>query len=163
VDWQGYLILSTEALEDFLAGRPADPPTSPAKSLLPPWEPPKWDPPKIQSMAELAKEQVEYRKILPKGELEIERMRAEVRGQSGRDEQAGGVAAAQAEPATPPKRRVAQRARVEKALQELFPDGVPGPLDLSNVELCRAVQGKMGSSKTLTPSDDTILRAAGRR
>ena len=54
-----------------------------------------------------------------------------------------------------------ERARV--AIKELYPDGVPCQSIEPNVYLCRRVSAKLKEAKLPHVSDDTILRAAGRR
>lgn len=53
--------------------------------------------------------------------------------------------------------------RAKKALKELYPDGVPDQADLPNAVLCRQVGVKLREAGQPDVSDDTILRAAGRR
>lgn len=48
--------------------------------------------------------------------------------------------------------------RVQRAIEELFPGGIPE--DMTDMELFRAVGGKLGAD---TPSLETVRRAAGRR
>jgi hypothetical protein len=55
------------------------------------------------------------------------------------------------------------RERTERAIHELYPQGVPSPADLSNTELCRRVGKKLKESGLADVSNDTILRVAGRR
>jgi hypothetical protein len=62
--------------------------------------------------------------------------------------------------------RSRRRPAHERALQvidELFPQGVPEQADLPNTLLCRRVGDKLKKLGKLNVSDDTILRAAGRR
>jgi hypothetical protein len=62
-----------------------------------------------------------------------------------------------------------KRERARRALSELYPSGVPDPITLTDKELCRAVWDHFEkrvanpSQRPLPLSDDTILRAAGRR
>jgi hypothetical protein len=51
--------------------------------------------------------------------------------------------------------------RAKRTLDELFPDGIPDQVDLPNRILCRRVG--LALEKGRGVSDDTILRAAGRR
>jgi hypothetical protein len=53
--------------------------------------------------------------------------------------------------------------RARRAIDELFPDGVPGQADVPNAILCRRVGVKLKNDGLPNVSDDTILRAAGRR
>jgi hypothetical protein len=53
--------------------------------------------------------------------------------------------------------------RARRAIEELFPDGVPGQADVPNAILCRRVGVKLKNDGRPNVSDDTILRAAGRR
>jgi len=50
-----------------------------------------------------------------------------------------------------------------KIIGELYPDGVPEQSSEPNVALCRRVGDKLKALKLRNVSDDTILRAAGRR
>jgi len=54
-----------------------------------------------------------------------------------------------------------ERARV--AIKVLYPNGVPGQAVEPNPDLCRRVGEKLKQSGLRDVSDDTILRAAGRR
>jgi hypothetical protein len=53
--------------------------------------------------------------------------------------------------------------RARHAIDELFPAGVPGQADVPNAILCRRVGVKLKNKGLPNVSDDTILRAAGRR
>jgi hypothetical protein len=53
--------------------------------------------------------------------------------------------------------------RARRAIEELYPDGVPGQADVPNAILCRRVGVKLKNEGRPNVSDDTILRAAGRR
>ena len=53
--------------------------------------------------------------------------------------------------------------RARRAIKELYPDGVPGQATEPNASLCRQVSVKLKEAKLPNVSDDTILRAAGRR
>ena len=53
--------------------------------------------------------------------------------------------------------------RAHRAIEELYPDGVPGQADVPNAILCRRVGVKLKNDGLPNVSDDTILRAAGRR
>jgi len=55
------------------------------------------------------------------------------------------------------------RARAEVALMNLFPSGVPSQTDLTNGMLCTAVADWLRINRKPVVSDDTVLRAAGRR
>jgi hypothetical protein len=60
--------------------------------------------------------------------------------------------------APPRHKSSAKRDRVQRAIDELFPGGVPE--EITDKELFAAVGGKLGPR---APSRDTVLRAAGRR
>jgi hypothetical protein len=53
--------------------------------------------------------------------------------------------------------------RAQKVIMELFPDGVPDQATLPNSTLRHRVTKKLKDGNLLAVSDDTILRAAGRR
>jgi 7-cyano-7-deazaguanine synthase in queuosine biosynthesis len=53
--------------------------------------------------------------------------------------------------------------RARGAIRELYPDGVPDQASEPNASLCRHVSAKLKEAKLPNVSDDTILRAAGRR
>jgi hypothetical protein len=53
--------------------------------------------------------------------------------------------------------------RALRMLKELYPDGTPGQAALPNKILCGQIQKKLKEQGLPTVSDDTILRAAGRR
>jgi len=53
--------------------------------------------------------------------------------------------------------------RAQNAISELYPKGVPEPAKLSNKHLCRRVGEKLEEDGLPALSDDSILRAAGRR
>jgi hypothetical protein len=78
-------------------------------------------------------------------------------------------ARSQGEATQRPSRRGATRRsqpafeRARHAIDELFPDGVPGQADVPNAILCRRVGVKLKNKGLPNVSDDTILRAAGRR
>jgi hypothetical protein len=55
------------------------------------------------------------------------------------------------------------RKRAEDIIKELYPGGVPEPPVLPNAILCRRVGEKLKQSRLPDVSNDTILRAAGRR
>jgi hypothetical protein len=67
----------------------------------------------------------------------------------------------------PPRRgRGKSQPALERArgiIKELYPDGVPGQATEPNAILCRRVSAKLKEAKLPDVSDDTILRAAGRR
>jgi hypothetical protein len=52
---------------------------------------------------------------------------------------------------------------VEAALQKLYPDGVPSPIDLIDDKLVSAVLNQLKAEEKPPASKTTILRAAGRR
>lgn len=62
-----------------------------------------------------------------------------------------------------PNRRLPSRERARNALNELYPDGVPDQAAKPNALLCREVGDKLRAANLPHVSDDTILRAAGRR
>jgi Queuosine biosynthesis protein QueC len=53
--------------------------------------------------------------------------------------------------------------RTQGVIKELYSDGVPDQASEPNTILCRRVSAKLKESKLPNVSDDTILRAAGRR
>jgi hypothetical protein len=53
--------------------------------------------------------------------------------------------------------------RALSVLKELYPCGVPDQKNLPNAQLCRRVGAKLKDANLPDVSDDTILRAAGRR
>jgi hypothetical protein len=53
--------------------------------------------------------------------------------------------------------------RARDAIKELYPNGVPGQAAEPNANLCRLVGEKLKQAQLPGVSDDTILRAAGRR
>lgn len=53
--------------------------------------------------------------------------------------------------------------RARRAIVEVYPDGVPDQTTEPNVRLCRRVSDKLKDHRLPEVSDDTILRAAGRR
>jgi hypothetical protein len=55
------------------------------------------------------------------------------------------------------------RERASRAIQELYPNGVPDQATLPNAKLCRSVGDWLKEKKLPGVSDPTILRAAGRR
>jgi hypothetical protein len=55
------------------------------------------------------------------------------------------------------------RERTQQVINELYPNGVPKPAALPNTVLCRRVGEKLREQGLVDVSDDTILRAAGRR
>jgi hypothetical protein len=64
------------------------------------------------------------------------------------------------------RRRGKTRPALERAqgvIKELYPDGVPDQASEPNASLCRQVSVKLKEAKLPNVSDDTILRAAGRR
>jgi hypothetical protein len=68
---------------------------------------------------------------------------------------------------TQPRERTARtqplRERARRALEELYPNGVPDPISKSDAELVRAVDAQIKKRGEQGLSHDTILRAAGRR
>jgi hypothetical protein len=62
-----------------------------------------------------------------------------------------------------PNRRLPSRERALNALNELYPDGIPDQAAKPNALLCRGVGEKLRAANLPGVSDDTILRAAGRR
>jgi hypothetical protein len=62
-----------------------------------------------------------------------------------------------------PARRQPGRERALLAIRELYPDGVPDQTALPNSMLCRRVGDKLREDGLPNLSNDTILRAAGRR
>lgn len=73
------------------------------------------------------------------------------------------VSAQPASKAGATRRSQPTRKRAEGMIKELYPDGVPEPAVLPNAHLCRQVGEKLKQSGLFSVSDDTILRAAGRR
>jgi hypothetical protein len=55
------------------------------------------------------------------------------------------------------------RERAQGVIKELYPDGIPSQAVKPNVRLCRRVGKKLKDAGLSEISDDTILRAAGRR
>jgi hypothetical protein len=55
------------------------------------------------------------------------------------------------------------RERALRALNELYPNGVPNQAIKTNAELIAAVKAHFASKREMCPGDDTILRAARRR
>jgi len=53
--------------------------------------------------------------------------------------------------------------RARRAIKELYPHGVPAQADVPNANLCHRVGRKLKDQGLPNVSDDTILRAAGRR
>jgi hypothetical protein len=62
-----------------------------------------------------------------------------------------------------PGKRRSKIERVQRAIEALYPNGVPDQATEPNVTLCRRVSAKLKESQLPDVSDDTILRAAGRR
>jgi hypothetical protein len=62
-----------------------------------------------------------------------------------------------------PTRRLPSRERARNALNELYPNGVPNQAAKPNAVLCQEVGRKLKAAELPGVSDDTILRAAGRR
>jgi hypothetical protein len=65
-------------------------------------------------------------------------------------------------PAARPTRKQPLRERARRALDELYPDGVPDQTSKSDAELVRAVEAQIRKSGQPPVSRETILRAAGR-
>jgi hypothetical protein len=68
--------------------------------------------------------------------------------------------------ATKEQRRVKSRPQLERArnaIMALYPNGVPGQAEEPNTMLCRRVGDELKRRNLSNVSDDTILRAAGRR
>ena len=63
----------------------------------------------------------------------------------------------------PGVRRQPALERARAAVHELFPDGVPDQTALPNQILCRRVDAHLKEASLFPVSEDTILRAAGRR
>jgi hypothetical protein len=60
-------------------------------------------------------------------------------------------------------RRKPSRERVEQAIKEIYPQGVPTQANEPNTMLCKRVSAWLKERRLPSVSDDTILRAAGRR
>jgi hypothetical protein len=69
------------------------------------------------------------------------------------------------EVASQPKRRKSQhlRERARRELEALYPSGVPDAVSLSDQKLCTQVSERLKKAGYEAVSNDTILRAAGRR
>jgi hypothetical protein len=69
------------------------------------------------------------------------------------------------EVASQPKRRKSQplRERARRELEVLYPSGVPDAVSLSDQKLCTQVSERLKKAGHEAVSNDTILRAAGRR
>jgi hypothetical protein len=72
--------------------------------------------------------------------------------------------------AAQPTRKTGARSRsrpklesAHRAIEKLYPDGVPGQADVPNAILCRRVGKWLQNEGLLDVSDETILRAASRR
>jgi hypothetical protein len=81
---------------------------------------------------------------------------------------AGGASEGQGSTPSKPSRPKSARSkpaleRARGAITELYPDGVPGQAAEPNVILCRRVGEKLKQAGLPDVSNDTILRAAGRR
>jgi 7-cyano-7-deazaguanine synthase in queuosine biosynthesis len=86
------------------------------------------------------------------------------------DDQRGGAYVAHQVPAGGPEQSIPSRSkskpaleRADGAIRELYPKGVPGQAAEPNANLCRRVGEKLKQAGLPGVSDDTILRAAGRR
>jgi hypothetical protein len=64
---------------------------------------------------------------------------------------------------TPRKKGSPSLQRAHDAIRELYPHGVPDQATEPNAVLCRRVGEKLKIAQLPDVSDDTILRAAGRR
>ncbi len=53
--------------------------------------------------------------------------------------------------------------RAKSIIEELYPEGVPSQAELPNFQLCHRVKRKLAELRLAALSDDSILRAAGRR
>jgi hypothetical protein len=53
--------------------------------------------------------------------------------------------------------------RARRIIDKLYPGGVPDQATEPNVQLCRRVGAALKEANLLPVSDDSILRAAGRR
>jgi hypothetical protein len=78
------------------------------------------------------------------------------------------AATAESVPRAPDKRSATSRSRptrerAERALKELYPNGVPPQAVVPNWDLCRKVGEKLRQLGLPDVTDDTIFRAAGRR
>jgi hypothetical protein len=67
------------------------------------------------------------------------------------------------QPAERTPRAQPARERAQRALDELYPNGVPDQISKSNAELVSAVNAQIKKRRQQGVSRDTILRAAGRR
>jgi len=70
------------------------------------------------------------------------------------------------QPAAPQQQRGKSRPAIKRAhaaIKVLYPEGVPDQATEPNATLCRRVSAELKESKLPDVSDDTILRAAGRR
>jgi hypothetical protein len=72
-------------------------------------------------------------------------------------------AAQSTQPREQTPRKQPLRERAQRALNELYPNGVPDPISKSNPELVSAVNANLAAKREKGLSRDTILRAAGRR
>jgi hypothetical protein len=71
---------------------------------------------------------------------------------------------------SPPQDRLPERAksrpafdRAQRVIGEVYPGGIPDQATLPNASLCQRVGAKLKEAKLPDVSNDTILRAAGRR
>lgn len=76
---------------------------------------------------------------------------------------AKGPATASAETAQSAARRRPKREAARKAIEALYPEGVPDQATEVNATLCRRVGAWLKDHEMSDANDDTILRAAGRR
>jgi hypothetical protein len=74
-----------------------------------------------------------------------------------------GKAAAARDSRPPREKSTPALERARAIISELFPDGIPGQAIEPNKKLCSRVGEKLKGNKLPGVSDDTILRAAGRR
>jgi len=63
----------------------------------------------------------------------------------------------------PPEKSRPAIERARRVIEELYPNGLPDQATEPNVSLCRRVSAKLKDARLPAVSDDTILRAAGRR
>jgi hypothetical protein len=69
----------------------------------------------------------------------------------------------QEQPQRPRRKSQPAFERARGIIKELYPGGVPSQVTEPNVNLCRRVSAKLKEANLPDVSDDTILRAAGRR
>jgi hypothetical protein len=77
---------------------------------------------------------------------------------------AGGLAQVGERPQPRPRKKSGPAIeRTRRVIDELYPGGVPDQATVPNVSLCNRVGTKLKEARLPAVSDDTILRAAGRR